>query len=118
MALHFPQSYYDTLAREYDVRRKRLLGILADAGFGCYTPLGAYYIMADISGFGFDSDVTFAKYLVETIGVAAVPGSSFYNDPRDGRAHLRFTYCKTEKTLQMAAERLAKLKSATRPAAD
>ena len=68
--------------------------------------------MTDISAFGFPDDVTFAKYLVTEIGVAAVPGSSFYRDPADGRTHLRFTFCKKESTLQAAAERLAKLKPA------
>jgi aspartate/methionine/tyrosine aminotransferase len=108
-ALKFPQSYYDTLAREYAARRDRLLGILTSAGFRCFKPRGAYYIMTDISAFGFPDDVAFAKYLVSEIGVAAVPGSSFYQNPADGRAHLRFTFCKTEKTFQAAAERLANL---------
>jgi aspartate/methionine/tyrosine aminotransferase len=108
-ALKFPQSYYDTLAHEYAARRDRLLGILAGAGFRCFKPRGAYYIMTDISTFGFPDDVAFAKYLVTEIGVAAVPGSSFYQDPADGRTHLRFTFCKTEKTFQAAADRLAKL---------
>ncbi len=112
-ALHFPQDYYDTLAREYLVRRDRLLGILTSAGFRCFKPRGAYYIMTDISAFGFPDDVAFAKYLVKDIGVAAVPGSSFYRNPADGRTHLRFTFCKTEKTFQAAAERLSKLKSAS-----
>jgi len=109
-ALHFPQGYYDTLAREYAVRRDRLLGILTGAGFRCFKPRGAYYIMTDISAFGFPDDVAFAKYLVKEIGVAAVPGSSFYRNAADGRTHLRFTFCKTENTFQAAAERLAKLK--------
>jgi aminotransferase len=110
-ALNFPQDYYDTLAREYTVRRDRLLGILTDAGFRCFKPRGAYYIMTDISAFGFPDDVAFAKYLVKEIGVATVPGSSFYRNPADGKTHLRFTFCKTEKTFQAAAERLAKLKA-------
>jgi len=110
-ALKFPQSYYDTLAHEYAHRRDRLLGILAQAGFRCFKPRGAYYIMTDISAFGFPDDVAFAKYLVTEIGVAAVPGSSFYEDPADGRTHLRFTFCKTEKTFQAAAERLAKIRA-------
>jgi aminotransferase len=109
-ALHVPQEYYDTLAREYTVRRDRLLGILTDAGFRCFKPRGAYYIMTDISAFEFPDDVAFAKYLVKEIGVAAVPGSSFYQDPAQGRTHLRFTFCKTEKTFQAASERLARLK--------
>ncbi len=109
VALQFPAEYYATLAAEYTQRRERLLGILTGAGFHCFKPSGAYYIMTDISAFGFPDDVTFAKFLVTEIGVAAVPGSSFYRNPADGRTHLRFTFCKTEKTFQAAAERLAKL---------
>jgi aspartate/methionine/tyrosine aminotransferase len=111
IAMQFPQSYYDSLAREYAQRRERLLGILDRAGLRCFKPRGAYYIMTDISAFGFPDDVAFAKYLVKEIGVAAVPGSSFYNDPADGRTQLRFTFCKTEKTFQAAEERLSKLKA-------
>jgi aspartate/methionine/tyrosine aminotransferase len=110
VALHFPSEYYEKLASEYAQRRERLLGILTDAGFRCFKPRGAYYIMTDISDFGFSDDVAFAKYLVSEIGVAAVPGSSFYRNPADGRSHLRFTFCKTEKTFQAAAERLARLR--------
>jgi L-glutamine---4-(methylsulfanyl)-2-oxobutanoate aminotransferase len=110
VALKFEQSYYDTLAREYAARRDRLLGILTDAAFHCFKPRGAYYVMTDISAFGFPDDVAFANYLVSEIGVAAVPGSSFYQNPADGRTHLRFTFCKTEKTFQAAAERFSRLK--------
>ncbi|MGA8143829.1 MAG: aminotransferase class I/II-fold pyridoxal phosphate-dependent enzyme [Candidatus Acidiferrales bacterium] len=110
MALKSPASYYENLTKEYLARRDRLLGILTTAGFRCFKPRGAYYIMTDISAFGFPDDVAFAKYLVKDIGVAAVPGSSFYRNPADGRTHLRFTFCKTEKTFQAAADRLAKLK--------
>jgi aspartate/methionine/tyrosine aminotransferase len=112
MALKYPASYYENLAKEYLARRDRLLSILTGAGFRCFKPRGAYYIMTDISSFGFPDDVAFAKYLVKDIGVAAVPGSSFYRNPADGRTHLRFTFCKTEKTFQAAAERLARLKKA------
>jgi len=108
-ALQLPQSYYDTLAEEYAARRERMLGILGGAGFKCFKPRGAYYIMTDISAFGFPDDVAFAQYLVKEIGVAAVPGSSFYRDPADGRTRLRFTFCKKESTFQAATERLAKL---------
>jgi len=112
VAMHLPASYYESLARDYLVRRDRLLGILTGAGFRCFKPRGAYYIMTDISAFGFPDDVSFAKYLVTEIGVAAVPGSSFYRHPEDGRMHLRFTFCKKETTFQAAAERLAKLHAA------
>jgi aspartate/methionine/tyrosine aminotransferase len=110
IALKFPPEYYATLASDYAQRRERLLGILTSAGFKCFKPRGAYYIMTDISAFGFPDDVAFAKHLVSEIGVAAVPGSSFYHHPADGRSQLRFTFCKTEKTFQAAKARLAKLK--------
>jgi len=111
-AMEFPASYYEKLARDYAVRRERLLGILTDAGFRCFKPRGAYYIMTDISAFGFPNDFAFAKYLVEEIGVAAVPGSSFFRDPADGKSILRFTFCKKEETLAAAAAKLAKLRKA------
>jgi aminotransferase len=111
VALKSLPSYYENLAKDYLARRDRLLRILTSAGFECFKPHGAYYIMTDIQAFGFPDDVAFAKYLVKDIGVAAVPGSSFYRNAADGRTHLRFTFCKTEKTFQAAAERLAKLKA-------
>jgi aspartate/methionine/tyrosine aminotransferase len=109
VALAFPESYYERLAAGYLARRDRLLEILENAGFRCFRPRGTYYIMTDISAFGFPDDVAFARHLVEEIGVAAVPGSSFYSNPADGRTHLRFAFCKTDETLQAAAERLARL---------
>jgi aspartate/methionine/tyrosine aminotransferase len=109
-ALKFPKEYYEKLASDYTQRRERLLSILTSAGFKCFKPRGAYYIMTDIAAFGFPDDVAFAKHLVSEIGVAAVPGSSFYHNPADGRTQLRFTFCKTEKTFQAAEARLAKLK--------
>ncbi len=110
VALRFPDAYYRELAEDYLVRRDHLLAILDNSGFRCFTPRGAYYIITDISKFGYPDDVTFARYLVQEIGVAAVPGSSFYNDPRDGSQQLRFTFCKSAPTLNAAAERLLNLK--------
>ena len=89
-------------------KRERLLGILEKAGFVCYAPHGAYYIMTDISTFGFADDVEFARYLVKDVGVAAVPGSSFYKTGA-GRTKLRFCFCKRDETLQEADRRLLKL---------
>lgn len=109
IALKSPQSYYEKLAKDYAVRRERLLKILASAGFTVFKPHGAYYIMTDISRFGFPDDVAFAKYLVEKVGVAVVPGSSFYNNARDGASQVRFTFCKKESTLAAAEERLSHL---------
>src|SRR5947207_17349 len=110
-ALKSPQSYYDKLAVSYAEKRARLLKILTQAGFTVFKPRGAYYIMTDISRFADPDaarfpadtkDVRFAKYLVEEIGVACVPGSSFYNDARDGGSQVRFTFCKIEETLAAA----------------
>ncbi len=109
-ALHLPESYYQKVASEYLVRRDRMLSILSEAGFRCFKPRGAYYIMTDILEFGFPDDLAFARYLVEKIGVAGVPGSSFYHNPADGSRYFRFTFCKTDRTLAAAAERLAKLR--------
>ena len=120
VALHLPESYYQKLAADYVQRRDRMLAVLEEAGFRCFKPAGAYYIMTDVSGFlppvvseanprcGTD-DVSFSRYLVKEIGVAVVPGSSFYNKPADGSRQVRFTFCKTEHTLSAAAERLRKL---------
>jgi len=109
-ALNLPASYYAALAAEYRSRRDRLLPALADAGFRYFRPQGAYYVMTDISGFGFADDLSFTRYLVSEIGVAAVPGSSFYHDPRDGAQQVRFAFCKREETLDEAAKRLRKLR--------
>jgi aspartate/methionine/tyrosine aminotransferase len=109
VALGAPEAYYGELAASYAGKRARLLEILRGAGFRCYAPRGAYYIMTDITGFGFSDDVSFVRHLVTDVGVAAVPGSSFFNDPAHGRAHVRFCFCKTHETLAAAEERLGKL---------
>jgi aspartate/methionine/tyrosine aminotransferase len=112
MALELPQSYYQKLADGYVAKRDRMLGILNAAGFRCFKPAGAYYIMTDISDFGFADDLSFSRYLVEKIGIAVVPGSSFYDDPSQGARQVRFTFCKKESTLAACAEKLAKLRGA------
>ena len=110
LALDLPDAYYTELARGYDQRRQRLLPILERAGFRTYRPGGAYYVMTDIGGLGWDDDVAFARHLVEEIGVAVVPGSSFYQDPKQGSRQVRFAFCKKEETLAEAERRLAKLR--------
>ena len=110
VALRLPRSYYEHLQQDYTVRRNRLLPVLKDAGFKCFDPDGAYYVMTDISAFGYEDDVEFAKFLVKEIGVAVVPGSSFYHKPELGRTQVRFTFCKRDETLSAAEERLSKLK--------
>ncbi|MBZ5571671.1 MAG: aminotransferase class I/II-fold pyridoxal phosphate-dependent enzyme [Acidobacteriia bacterium] len=108
-ALGLPSSYYQSLATAYCTRRNRLMPALTEAGFQCFKPRGAYYVMTDISRFGFSDDVTFAKYLVKEIGVAVVPGSSFYHNPGDGARQVRFAFCKRAETLDEAGRRLKKL---------
>ena len=112
VALELPNQYYLDLAAKYRVLRDRLLEILERHHFTCFKPSGAYYIMTDIGGFGFKNDVEFARYLVKEIGVAAVPGSSFYKDPAKGRTKLRFCFCKRDETLTAADQRLHKLVTA------
>ena len=118
LALKLPQIYYDNLAATYAKKRQRLLAILESAGFTVYKPRGAYYIMTDTSRLKLpaqyrsateSADVSFARYMVEQIGVACVPGSSFYNDAQDGATQVRFTFCKKEETLAAAEARLANL---------
>jgi len=111
VALRLPQGYYRKLAADYQKRRDRMLETLTSAGFACYKPCGAYYVMTDIAGFGFPDDVQFARYLVSEIGVAVVPGSSFYREPLLGRQQVRFCFSKTDATLDEAGRRLAKLRA-------
>lgn len=108
-ALRLPDEYYEKLRADYTVRRDRMLAALEKAGFRCFKPRGAYYIMTDISDFGFPNDIEFTRYLIREIGVAVVPGSSFYNDPSLGSQQVRFCFCKTDATLDEATNRLKRL---------
>lgn len=110
-ALSLPPEYYERLQADYRARRDLLLPALRKAGFQTFTPDGAYYIMTDMSRFGFKSDVEFTRYLIREIGVACVPGSSFYSRPESGAQQVRFCFCKKDETLLGAAERLNKLAS-------
>jgi aminotransferase len=105
-ALHMKRGFYEDLAKEYLERRDFLLSVLEDAGFQTYRPYGAYYIMTDVGDFGFSDDMSFALYLVEKIGIATVPGSSFYSHPSLGATKIRFCFPKKMETLQQAAEKL------------
>src|SRR5205085_2748894 len=93
-ALNLPPDYYEKTAAEYLERRDFMLETLEGIGLPCSKPLGAYYVMTDISGLGYDDDVAAAEHLVSEIGVASVPGSSFYSRPELGRTRLRFSFCK------------------------
>ena len=109
LALSLPGSYYEKLAGEYTARREKMLSLLTASGFRCFAPAGAYYVMTDISGFGFPDDLAFVRHMIHTAGVAAVPGSSFFSNPADGANYVRFCFCKKDETLDEAKHRLAKL---------
>lgn len=111
VALGMPDAYYTQLAQGYREKRAYLVPALADNGFGTFAPSGAYYCMTDISKFGFADDVTFARFLITEVGVAAVPGSSFYSDPAAGSQRLRFHFARRRETLEAAVEKLQNLKS-------
>ncbi len=109
-ALSLPPAYYEDLQRDYQRRRDFIVPVLQKAGFKCDFPEGAYYVMCDISEFGFANDIEFTKHLIREVGVAVVPGSSFYHDSRLGSQMVRFCFCKKDETLEAAAERLEKIK--------
>jgi len=111
MALNLPDSYFNGLSVEYAGRRTAAVAMLENAGFRCFQPKGAYYVMTDISAFNSGNDVEFARHLVKNIGVAAVPGSSFYLNPLDGSSQLRFCFCKKYETLEAAGRKLAALRA-------
>ncbi len=107
-------DYYTALVRDYRARRDLLHGALVAAGFRCTPPQGAYYILADCSAISDLPDDQFAYWLTQEIGVAPVPGSSFYSRPELGRRLVRFAFCKTEDVLREAAGRLARVKRPAR----
>jgi aminotransferase len=111
VALNLPDSYYEKLRIEYQKRRDVMLDYLTKAGFRCFRPQGAYYVMADISGFGFADDLSFVRHMIEKEGVAAVPGSSFFSNSNQGSALIRFCFCKKYETLKKAGDRLRKFSS-------
>jgi aminotransferase len=109
-ALELPAAYYERLAADYSERRAILSAALTAAGFRISAPEGAYYILADITDFDATDDVAFCEWLVRDIGVAAVPGSSFYRHPELGRRWIRFAFCKRAETLRAAADRLQRVR--------
>ncbi len=99
-------DYYDNLADEYRERRNMLCRGLLDAGFKLEPPEGSYYVLADFSGISDQPDDQFAAWLTTEMGVATVPGSSFFSDPEQGRNLVRFAFCKQLDTLREAVNRL------------
>lgn len=127
LALGMNPEYYQEFASEYQSRRDHLVETLRETGLKPYVPQGAYYVMADAAGLGFRDDRQLCRYLLEEIGVAAVPGSSFY-DTRPASGHgvdgvrnqtgnpvnfsgIRFCFCKKYETLEEARKRLMRLRS-------
>lgn len=114
VALTLPDEYYSQLSKEYTTKRDHILEILSRAGFRCFKPSGAYYVMTDISGFGFENDVAFVRHLIGNVGLAAVPGSSFFAPDESlgqnpGSQIIRFCFCKKYETLREAEVRLRRL---------
>jgi aminotransferase len=109
-AIHLPDSYYQELKNAYKARRDLLSTGLERLGIPCLLPQGGYFLLADFSHLGWQDDVAYSKHLIETVGVAGVPLSGFYQAyPETGQLLLRFAFCKTEETLQAALTRLQAL---------
>jgi aminotransferase len=106
VGLAFDADYYNHFMLAYQERRDYLAGALADAGFKFAMPEGAYYILADFSALSDRPDVEFARWLARDIGVATVPGSSFFSRPELGRSYVRFAFCKKRETLEAAVRQL------------
>ena len=108
--LRFGQDYYDDLLAKYTRKKELFLRGLDDLGIVHNDPEGAYYVMLDISEFGYESDLTFCEDLAERVGVGAVPGSSFFKEPVNHLIRLHFA--KKEETLREALDRLSGLRAA------
>jgi aspartate/methionine/tyrosine aminotransferase len=109
----FGDDYYRKLSADYQARRDFLGVALREAGFRFANPDGAYYFLADFTDLSDKDDVTFAKWMTKEVGIATVPGSSFFRPgAAEGRRYIRFAFCKTHATLERAVERLSKLKAA------
>lgn len=108
VALNFDDSYYTGLREIYTKKKDLFLNGLAGLGLSYSVPQGAYYVMVDVSGFGVHNDLAFCEWLAREVGVAAVPGSSFFR--QDIHSFIRFHFAKKEETLNEALNRLDGLK--------
>jgi aminotransferase len=111
VGMAFDHEYYNHLALDYRARRDHLCSALVEAGFSFAVPEGAYYVLADYSELSTDDDATFSRWLASEIGVAPVPGSSFYHQGAPRRPYVRFAFCKRKETLEAAAARLAEIRA-------
>jgi aminotransferase len=110
--LELPDSYYLELQEMYARKRELFLGYLRETGLAFTEPQGAYYVLVDISPLGFGRDADAAEWMTREIGVAGVPGSSFFREPEN--RFIRFHFAKKEETLHAAGKRLLKLKARAR----
>ena len=108
-ALEFPDTYYQGLLNEYTQRRDIFLDYLNQANLDYTHPQGAYYVLVDISPFGFSNDIDFCYWIAKEIGVAAVPGSSFFHEPV--KHLIRLNFAKRNETLTLVGERLLQLEN-------
>ncbi len=113
-AMQLSTSYYTGLSAMYTEKRNTILRILDEVGIRYFKPQGAYYVFSDVSSFGYKTDLEFTHYLVKDVGVAVVPGSSFFSQPELGYKYVRFCFSKKPETLLAASERLTALKQALR----
>ncbi len=109
IGMAFGTEYYNGIAKAYRERREVMVGALREAGFKFNSPEGAYYILADFTDLSDLRGLEFAHWLAKEVGVATVPGISFYSDPKVGETVTRFAFCKKPETLERAAERLAEI---------
>ncbi len=109
VAMGLPDDYFLQLGREYQARRDTMVSMLSRVGFRTFRPQGAYYALADISEAGLGDDIATVRHLIQRVGVAAVPGSSFFSDPCHGAGIIRFCFCKKYETLELAGQRLSRL---------
>jgi aminotransferase len=105
--LELPMSYYQEMAVGYARKRALFSGLLAKTGLQYTEPQGAYYSLLDISPLGFRTDTEAAEWMVKEVGLAGVPGSSFFREPE--HRYIRFHFAKKEETLLAAGEKLARL---------
>ena len=105
--LTLPAAYYAGLVQEYAARRDILLGYLDRTGLRYTQPQGAYFVMLDVSPFGYANDIEFAQWMAREIGVAPVPGSVFFHEPE--HRYVRLNFAKKAETLHAAGERLLRL---------
>jgi aminotransferase len=113
-AMRLPDSYYSELKAGYATKRQTMMDVLDAAGVRYYRPQGAYYMLANIGDFGYRTDIEFTHFLIKEIGVAVVPGSSFFCKPESGYKLVRFCFSKRPETLHSARIRLEKLKDTLR----